>query len=567
MKRNAWLAWTVLVAAALAGGKWMLADDQTPIRVPLEQPQRPSVAIDDNDRTPLPAPGAPLAAFEDDDLNLASDPFAAPGADPIPRERADDRFEGGGDFTEFGSANEVKDLLNKHSAQNLTLEWVGPVQIKVGRPFIYELVVRNVGSATASDVVLRDTSPENMKITAVEPRGIPEGAGYMWSIGQLAPRQERRIKIEMIAEKRGEISCHATVTATTPANARFRISEPKLVLSQDCPEKVMLGDVVTVTVAISNPGDGPAENVTINSALSEGLKHEKGQEFSYELGTLAAGETRSIQLACSTVAGGEQSVHSVAVADGGALQAEAESYTLVTEPKIDVVISGPRRRYLERGANYKVVVTNPGDASVNNVKLRVMLPAGFKYIKSSTGGRHDYTTRTISWFVGTISGGETKEFGYRCTAVQTGDQKHLALVAGQRALKGQAEIVTGVEGISALLLEVVDVDDPIEVGADTAYEIRVTNQGSREATNVIIQSVVPREMSVRGGQGPTKYRSDGQEIVFSPLPKLAPKAVAIYRVYVTGSNVGDARFQARLLSDSLTEPVIEEESTKVYDDE
>jgi uncharacterized repeat protein (TIGR01451 family) len=165
-----------------------------------------------------------------------------------------------------------------------------------------------------------------------------------------------------------------------------------------------------------------------------------------------------------------------------------------------------------------------------------------------------------------VNPGETRELSYKAVAIQAGAQKHLASVTGGRGLKKEVEVATRVEGISALLLEVVDIDDPVEVGAETAYEIRVTNQGSREATNVEIHALVPPEMTVRGGQGPTRYRVEGQEVLFAPLPQLAPRADAIYRVLVTGVTKGDVRFRARLISDSLTEPVIEEESTKVYDD-
>ena len=76
----------------------------------------------------------------------------------------------------------------------------------------------------------------------------------------------------------------------------------------------------------------------------------------------------------------------------------------------------------------------------------------------------------------------------------------------------------------------------------------------------------PAEMSVKSAEGPTRHRVEGQEILFAPLGKLAPRADAIYRVHVMGVGKGDVRFRARLMSDTLTEPVIEEESTKVYGD-
>jgi hypothetical protein len=115
-------------------------------------------------------------------------------------------------------------------------------------------------------------------------------------------------------------------------------------------------------------------------------------------------------------------------------------------------------------------------------------------------------------------------------------------------------------------MELADVDDPIEVGAETAYEIRVTNHGSAPATNVEVRALVPKAMSIKACQGPTEYKIEGQEVVFNAIPKLAPKADAVYRINVKANAVGDVRFRARLASDSLSEPVIGEEGTKVYSD-
>jgi hypothetical protein len=73
-------------------------------------------------------------------------------------------------------------------------------------------------------------------------------------------------------------------------------------------------------------------------------------------------------------------------------------------------------------------------------------------------------------------------------------------------------------------------------------------------------------LGARGAAG-VQYKVEGQEVVFEPLPKLAPRADAIYRVKVKGLQAGDLRFRARMKADGLTEPVLKEESTRVYGDE
>ena len=59
-----------------------------------------------------------------------------------------------------------------------------------------------------------------------------------------------------------------------------------------------------------------------------------------------------------------------------------------------------------------------------------------------------------------------------------------------------------IRGIPAFRLEVVDVDDPVEVGARTQYRIDVTNQGSLPGNEVEIVCEVPRQMRILGASGP-----------------------------------------------------------------
>jgi hypothetical protein len=76
-------------------------------------------------------------------------------------------------------------------------------------------------------------------------------------------------------------------------------------------------------------------------------------------------------------------------------------------------------------------------------------------------------------------------------------------------------------------------------------------------------------MECRGAKAPPgiNFKQDGKEIVFDTVPKLAPRADVIYRVNVRGIEPGDVRFRARMKADGLTEPVLKEESTRIYGDE
>jgi uncharacterized repeat protein (TIGR01451 family) len=451
------------------------------------------------------------------------------------------------------------------AAQALTLEWACPTNIKAKHPFACEMIVRNNGTEAAQNVFVHYPAPEGFKIVSADPKPTQEDEMMQWSLGALEPKQERRIKVEMVADRRGELVCKATVTATTPSTARLKVTEPQLVVKQECPEKVLLGDSIPLMITVSNPGDGPTDSVVVRSNLSDGLKAEKGQEVVTEVGVLAAGESRVLKVVCQTVKGGSQQIATTATTSSG-LTSAAEAKTSINEPKMEISMRGPKLRYLDRAATYTVVVSNPGDAPANEVRVSAAVPAGFNVETPSDNGRFDSMTRTISWVVGTVEPGEKKEVSYRCSATQIGEHKHTVTAQGARGLRGANDLMTKVEGIASLLMELADVDDPIEVGAETAYEVRITNNGSAPAMNVEIRALVPKAMTITSCQGPMEYKVKAQEVVFTAIPKLAPKADAVYRIKVKANAVGDVRFRARLASDSLSEPVIGEEGTKVYSD-
>ena len=173
---------------------------------------------------------------------------------------------------------------------------------------------------------------------------------------------------------------------------------------------------------------------------------------------------------------------------------------------------------------------------MTNVVLNEQIPPGFKFVEASEGGQHDAGTRTVTWAVDTLAPGQSREMSVKVTAASLGDFKHKASVSAARCNKTEAEVSTLVEGLATLVMEVVVLDDPVEVGNDTAYEIRVTNTGSKTETNLQLTCTVPDKMEVRKVQGVAgvQHRIEGKEIVFDVLPKLAPRADAIYRINVRG---------------------------------
>jgi uncharacterized repeat protein (TIGR01451 family) len=455
-----------------------------------------------------------------------------------------------------------------HQEPAISIEWVGPAVARLNQPTSYQIIAKNVSSAALHNVQVRYQIPQGVRVPGSDPKATSDGNVMSWDLGSLMPAQEKRIDIQLIPEAKVAIECRAHVTFTGSSALKIQVREPKLTLKASAPEHVMVGDTATVSLTVSNPGDGVADHVRIKAVLPDGLEHARGKIVEVELGNLAAGETRNVQLVCMSKTAGPQPVDCVAVADAG-LSAQDNCKVEVILPRLDLFVGGPKLRYLDRHAVYTLKVTNPGSGPASNVSIVHQLPQGFKFDKASNGGRHDFTSRTVSWFVGDLMPGESREVSLETIAINVGEHKHTAVATAARGLRTEGEILTRVEGLSALLMELVDTDDPIEVGAETTYEIRVTNTGSKTETNLELVCTVPDRMEFRAAKcnAGCRCRMEGRDVIFEALPKLAPRADVIYRVVVKGLTPGDMRFRARIRADGLSEPVLREESTKVYGDE
>ena len=130
---------------------------------------------------------------------------------------------------------------------------------------------------------------------------------------------------------------------------------------------------------------------------------------------------------CAAVAGGSQNV-SVIATSGTELRQTASAKVAVLAPSLNLTVDGPALRYVGRDARYSLKLANDGQAVTNNVRAMYVVPKGFEYLYSSRGGKYDEATRTVTWFVGSVSPKEAIDLslGQRVRAV------HLQRVLGRQ---------------------------------------------------------------------------------------------------------------------------------------
>jgi uncharacterized repeat protein (TIGR01451 family) len=548
----------------------ILAEDAAPDALPRgdDLPGTPLLPVRRSNSAPPADPVVP--PLVNDPYELPTRPVPTPGRpvrDPEPAEREDVPLGRPLPVTFPGrppqTVGEPSAAPAPGGRPSVSLEWDGPSAVKLGTPTEYALNVKNTSTAPVQKLVIQVRVPNGVTVAGSEPKAETEGGVLVWELGALAAGHERRLALKLVAPQRGDVTCQAWVTFTGTASVTMRVRDPKLVVKVRAPEKVLLGDPANVVLTVSNPGDHPAEHVRITAMLPEGLECVRGPKLNFDLGTLGAGENRTLTVPCTARAAGPLKCEISGEADGGLKSGDVVSLSVV-QPRLDLAVAGPKLRYLDRRGTYTVKITNPGEVPATNVFVTERVPAGFKFVAADSGGQFDGPTSAVKWFLGELGAGESKEVKFELMAAAPGEFTHSVSVHAARGMKAEQTLKTVVEGLSAILMEVVDVDDPVEVGSETAYEIKVTNTGSKAETDLKLTCTLPPQVKLKAVQGPVKYEVAGNEVIFQSLARLAPRADVVYKVTVTAVQKGDARFKASLTTATLVEPVVKVEPTKVY---
>jgi len=451
------------------------------------------------------------------------------------------------------------------SAPHIETRWSKQSDINVGQPCELMLTVKNSGDANASDVVVDVFFPRSVRLTAASPKPATAKTSVVWEFPSLDAGEEREIHITMIPSKRGELAANANVRFSSTATTLLAVEEPMLKVAMKGPSEVMMGEPASHVVTVSNPGTGVAHNVTLEVTIPEGLQHPKGKRLKMDLGSVNPGEQRSVRLSLTAVAGGSQNVGVIATS-GTELRQTANAAVSVLAPSLNLAVDGPALRYVGRDARYSLKLTNDGQAVTNNVRAMYVVPKGFEYLYASRGGKYDDATRTVTWFVGSVSPKEAIDLSLKLKPIELGDFNHVARAVSEHGAIANARTATRIEGTASLVLEVLDLDDPVEIGRETAYEVRVRNEGSKQAQNVGLSIELPNGVKLINIKGPTQHIAESGLVVFKALPALEPGKTAIFQIHIQGADEGNHRVRARLTSDSIQEPLTVEELTRFYAD-
>lgn len=449
----------------------------------------------------------------------------------------------------------------------LVIQKVAPANALIGQPLVYNIVVRNIGTSPAAQVVVEDEIPKGSKLSGTIPRAELANQRLVWKLGTLQPGQEKKIAIRVVPLSEGQLGSVATVNFVAEIAAKTRVTAPKLRLQMNAPKQGKLGDPVLFHFKISNDGTGDARGVTIRNLIPAGFRHPGGNDLEYEVGTVAGGKSVEINLTLTAAQLGTAVNRAMVTADGG-VSLEAKAAVEIIGTHLVVKRTGPKRRFLGRAARFTNTVTNKSGQPIQGVTVLETVPEGMEFVEATEGGQYIPGDRTIAWKIGPLGAGQSRNLQVTLAAKGLGmHQSVVTAIDDAQGRRTQVTTETSVEGFASLAIDIPPLEGPLEIGEQVTVRMTARNRGSAPATNVKIRFTIPPEMQLVSVRGPAKYTQVGQQILFAPLPAIDGATQAAFDVVLKARQAAETRLQVQIEADQMKRPLGREEAILILNDD
>ncbi|MBI4664134.1 MAG: DUF11 domain-containing protein [Verrucomicrobia bacterium] len=228
---------------------------------------------------------------------------------------------------------------------------------------------------------------------------------------------------------------------------------------------------------------------------------EAGESVTWNLGTLAAGQSRSVVFAATIVSGSAAPANNTVISSsaevsesgGGGVSASA-SVMAHSNPPLVLAMQADRNPVRPgETLTYTLSYGNPSAVNVSGVVLRAAVPDGTTFSSASNGGVKSGSE--IKWDLGQLSAGA----GGQCSFVVTVNSGlgSGTVIAGHGEIgagAGRADTVTVVQSNPVLGLSMTASPDLVRPGEQINYVMKVVNQGSTSVNEVKLRQLMPAYM-------------------------------------------------------------------------
>jgi uncharacterized repeat protein (TIGR01451 family) len=439
-----------------------------------------------------------------------------------------------------------------------------PREIRQEDDFEYVIRAINRADRTVGDVVVLHWLPAGVSLVGSSPQAESRERVISWRLGDMEVQEAREIRVRARSTALGSMTFCCDAQYRAPLCATVQSTRPQLAVTAETLPEATRCDEVPLKIAVTNEGTARCTDVLVRVALAPGMVGPDGsRDYAFRTATLEPGQTRRTQIVTRAERVGVF-VHRVSAAAAEGLRADTTVETRIGAPALAVTQTGPDKQLTGREITYEFSVRNSGDMVARDVVIQDRLPAGAEVVSVRPGSVEPGTGGALVWRLPELLPGAGVGFAVTVRPKNAGTYANHVDARAFCADDVSAVHTVPVTGFAAILLEMVDLDDPVEVGNLDTYVITATNQGTSTNTGITIRCQLEEKMEYVSSEGPTATGLSGRELTFAPLPSLAPGAGAVWKVTCRAVADGDVRFRVIMTSDQLQRPVEETEATRFY---
>ncbi|WP_372792684.1 gliding motility-associated C-terminal domain-containing protein, partial [Lutibacter sp.] len=405
-----------------------------------------------------------------------------------------------------------------------------------GDTITYTVTVTNNGPAAVTNLVIADALGAGLTFGLVTP-STGTWSSPNWTIGSLAPGATETITIEaVVGVGTGGTTLTNTVSNTqdqtddntTPDDASESVTvtssdlETLKTVSDASPNE---GNIITYTITVTNNGLSDATSVSLVDNLPVGVTYVSHSTSDgvfnngsgvWSIGSLAYGDTATLTIDASVDAGTVgvtiTNTTSAVIADQSDpnISNNIGSVSIVPVAFIDLsltktIVNNITAPLVGDQITFEIRVNNEGPTDASGVQVTDLIPSGYEFVNySSTIGGYDPISGV--WHIGNVEIGNMAVLLVDVIVLESGDYTNCAEITAANEDDVDSTPNSGNDGeddyACALTVPVNEADLSITktvvannvtplVDTEVTFEIRITNNGPLDATEVIVTDMLP----------------------------------------------------------------------------
>ena len=330
----------------------------------------------------------------------------------------------------YGDLSNKVVVGNKTVIKNITVPEINPgkeINIEVpnfGDNVTYTVIVNNTGKVNATNVVVADKLGEGLVFVSASDGGVyNETTRTITWIINLTAGETKYLYVNTTVSAYGNIT-NSVIVGNKTFNKNVTVPEiipVKEVNSSD----IHIGDEITYTIAVSNPGKTNATNIVIKDVLPEGLKFinaSNGGVYDPATGiiTWIVNITANSTVDLTVVANVTKSGNITNTVNVGNKTANC---TIESKDIADLeihIVADKSEIYIGDSVVCTVTVINNGPSDAINTIANVLVPNTLSIISyNATKGTFDITSG--KWYVGNLTNGEKVVLTFVAKALNEGN--------------------------------------------------------------------------------------------------------------------------------------------------